>query len=66
MTTPAIHGTRVCSICHETKPVLAFAVNRATGDQLSKWCRACQSEKNHRQWVKKGRGPHDYRLPERA
>lgn len=41
---PRMTGTKTCTHCHHTLPVLHFSVRRASLDGLADWCRGCEAE----------------------
>lgn len=43
---PRMTGTKTCTHCRNTLPVLHFSVRRASKDGLADWCRKCDSEAN--------------------
>ena len=54
---PRLTGTKVCTHCHEEKPVLAFPVDKAARDGLHPWCRDCTAAFS-RKWHANHRKPH--------
>jgi hypothetical protein len=41
---PRMTGTKVCTKCLQSKPVLAFPVRKEHSDGLDSWCRQCNVE----------------------
>lgn len=44
---PRMTGTKRCSRCGVSRPVLAFAANRKSADGLASWCRECDRARSH-------------------
>lgn len=63
---PAIHGTKTCSRCHEEKRALAFAAHPHTRDGLDCWCRDCHNEVNRLHYIKRARRRSDFAMPDGA
>lgn len=47
----ADNGSKTCTKCGETKPIIEFYKNRTCKDGHSPWCKACDKEKG-RKWQK--------------
>lgn len=42
---PACSGEKRCSVCHEVKPVLAFATHPTNRDGMQHYCRPCGNKR---------------------